>query len=268
MVEVPCGYQGRLACGLAIAAQLVHNDGHPVPLCELRSTEPMRKSLETRQLLLDTALKMLHKSGPSASVGHILLKEVVREAGLTLGAAYPHWSTQEAFRHDLAIAALRWRDRATVERTYEQIRHVFEAKGPLSEVLRLGSEGNLQSFPEDIAFLTSMALRASAIGHEDLVAASHTRHLESMAAFIELYTVVLATYGRRMRVPFTVDHLAALFAALMEGFALQTVAGEEHPRIALSASDPEIGGNPNVGRDWTLLAIAVATLVERMTEPS
>jgi hypothetical protein len=54
-----------------------------------------------------------------------------------------------------------------------------------------GPEANLQTFPDDIAFLTTLALRASAYGQPALVAASHQRHLDAMAAYGELYSTML-----------------------------------------------------------------------------
>lgn len=218
-----------------------------------------RRAEETRQLLLDTALEMLHARGPTAGVGHIQLKDVVRRTDLTLGAAYPHWESQEAFRRELAVAAVRWRDRGSTVRTYEHIREALESGGPLYEVLRLGAEGNLQSFPRDIGFLTNLALRASAHGQPELMDASHARHQESMQAFGELYSTVFIRYGRRMKSPFTIDHLTLAFAALSEGFGLQTASGQDHPRVEMPAG-------PGVGTEWTLLGVSVVALIERMTE--
>lgn len=85
---------------------------------------------------------------------------------------------------------------------------------PFHEVLRLGSEGNLQSYPKDLAFLTTLALRVSAYGHPHLVQVSWERHAEAMAAYGELYGQVLAHYHLRVKAPFTTAHLAESLAAL------------------------------------------------------
>jgi hypothetical protein len=50
-------------------------------------------------------------------------------------------------------------------------------------------------------------------------------------------------------------------AALSEGFAMQTMSGVPHPNYELD----DMG--PDVGRDWTLLAVAVEAVVDRLTEP-
>ncbi len=46
-----------------------------------------RTAQQTRDLILDTALRMLHEQGPTAGVSHVRLSEVLARAGLTTGAA-------------------------------------------------------------------------------------------------------------------------------------------------------------------------------------
>ena len=220
-----------------------------------------RTPAQTRGLILDTALRMLHEQGPSAGVSHIRLSEAVGRAGLTTGAAYRLWNDQQAFHDELAITAMRWRDAESTARTEAAIGPVMSTGGPWQEVIRRGSEANLQTYPDEIAFLTMLALRVSAYRQPQLVAASQQRHREAMQAYGRLYSTVLEVYRRRMRTPFTLDHLCSAFAALAEGFQVQAACGEPHPRLHID------GGDPLIGMDWTLLAVAAEALIERMTEP-
>lgn len=220
-----------------------------------------RTAQQTRGLIMDTALHMLHEQGPTAGVTHIRLSEVLDRAGLTTGAAYRLWDDQKAFHQELAVTAVRWRDDESTARTERAIGPVMMSGGPWQEVIRRGSEANLQTFPEEIAFLTMLALRVSAYRQPELVAASQRRHVEAMQAYGRLYSAVLATYRRQMRPPFTLDHLCSAFAALAEGFQVQAACGEPHPRVHIAADDPLLG------TEWTLLAVAAEALIERMTEP-
>lgn len=219
-----------------------------------------RTADQTRQLLMDVALGMLHERGPAAGVTHVRLTDVLDRAGLTTGAAYRLWTDQRAFHDELAIKAVRWRDRDSTEKTARQVLPIIAGGGPWQEVLRIGAEANLQSFPADIALLTTMALRASAYGQPALLAASHERHREAMTAYGQLYQVVLDAYGRRMKPPFTLDHLCSLFAALSEGFGLQAAAGERPGVVQIQSADPRIG------ETWTLLGVAAVALIEHLTE--
>jgi AcrR family transcriptional regulator len=220
-----------------------------------------RTAAQTRGLILDTALRMLHEQGPSAGVSHIRLSDAVGRAGLTTGAAYRLWDDQQAFHDELAITAMRWRDADSTARTEQAIGPVMTAGGPWQEVIRRGSEANLQTFPDEMAFLTMLALRVSAYRQPELVSASRQRHAEAMQAYGRLYAAVLTFYRRRMRPPFTLEHLCSAFAALAEGFQVQAACGEPHPRIDIDR------GTAGIGTEWTLLAVAAEALLEAMTEP-
>lgn len=50
-----------------------------------------RSAGDTRKLLIDVGIEILHERGANAGVGHIKLSEVVSRAGLTTGAAYRLW---------------------------------------------------------------------------------------------------------------------------------------------------------------------------------
>ena len=82
---------------------------------------PRRTGEQTKDLLIRTGLAMLLDRGITAGVSHIRLQEVVKRAGLTTGAAYRLWADQDAFHHDLAVAAARWRSDVPVAQTWGRI---------------------------------------------------------------------------------------------------------------------------------------------------
>lgn len=222
----------------------------------------MRRTLEeTRALLLETGLRCLYDKGLFVAVTHIRLGDVAREAGLTTGAAYRIWAGQEDFHRDLALAAIRHRDVASIQATFGRIHEAIAAKAPLAEVLRLGALAGLYPQGPTDPFIITLALRAASGSVPELAEASRARHGESMAAFEELYGALLRHYGRRMRPPFGIEALSHAIAALSEGFAMQTMSGVPHPTYELDDVEAE------VGRDWTLLGIALEAVVDRLTEP-
>lgn len=215
---------------------------------------------ETRKLLIDTGIEMLHRRGVSVSVTHIRLTEVVKRAGMTTGAAYRCWENQGAYHRDLAVAAAQWRDRGSVSETVESIETLVRGGAPLAEMLRVAADANLYSYPEDTPFLTTIALRTCAPA-DPAVAAAGRAHLSSaVEAFAALYAGLLRVYGRRMREPYTIRDLALALAALSEGFALQAVVGDGHDRV--TRKDVE----PGVGEDWSLFGCAAEAIVLRFTE--
>ena len=134
-----------------------------------------------------------------AGVGHLRLKDVARRAGLTTGAAYRIWPNQSAFHDDLAVTAATRRDEQPLTRTLKAVHDLVDAGAPLNDVLRRGAAAQLEGLigaddegsAESIGFRNSLALRAAALGNDELRAASLARHRESLDSFCQLYEVLL-----------------------------------------------------------------------------
>ncbi len=214
-----------------------------------------RSAEQTRQLLLDTAVQILHEKGPAAGVLHVRLSDVVARAGLTTGAAYRLWDDQQDFHDALAVAAMRWRDRSMLARTTNAAFAVVAQGGRLEDLLRAAGAANVQALPADNGIMTTLALRAAAYNQPSLLHASAERSQDMTASFGALYRELLRTYRLRMCAPFTLEHLSAGMSALVDGFGVQTACGELHPEVVLED-----------GR-WTLLGVCLTALVRHMTEP-
>ena len=216
---------------------------------------------ETRQLLLDVGIGLLYERGIHLGVTHIKLSDVVAAAGLTTGAAYRCWENQDAFYRDLAAAALLKREKMPVDETIARIAPLLAADAPLAEIVRTGAEANLHRYPEDTAYLTKIALRVCGPANDEMAEATQRRFKTSMDSYGSMYRELLGVFGRRMRHPYTVRHLALSLTALSEGFAVQAMSGTEHPRLERT----DLG--PRVGSDWTLFACGVQAVIEQFTEP-
>jgi AcrR family transcriptional regulator len=221
-----------------------------------------RTTEQTKQLLLDVGTRLVYERGVNVGVTHVKLSDVVAAAGLTTGAAYRCWENQDAFHRDLAAAAVRWRNDTPIANTVGHITRLVEDRAPLAEIIRAGAEANLYRYPDDVGFLTTIALRACGPTDESLAKAGRDRLETAVAEYSRMYDVLMGLYGRRMRRPFTIEHLTVALAALSEGFALQAMSGAPHPRIERPDTMPDAGSS-----DWTLLAYAVEAIVERFTEP-
>lgn len=222
----------------------------------------MRRTPEqTRRLLLDAGLELLHEHGAAPGVGHIRLQDVVARAGLTTGAAYRIWDNQGEYHRDLAVEAVSWRERPSIEATVNSIRHLIDSGAPLPEIVRVGCDANLHEFPDSLGFLLTIAVRAAAPADDVVLAASRHRYDEGLEAFEELYDAILHWSRRRMVAPLELDHFTRVAAALSEGFALHSITGATHPRVRVQAPGDDRE------RDWSLLGLAVMTMIDLMTEP-
>jgi len=216
---------------------------------------------ETRSRLLEAGVDLLHELGIHPGVTHVRLTEVAHRAGYSTSAAYRCWETQADFHRDLAIAALEWHDRALIADTTRMVRTIISAHAPWLEVLRVGGNSNVERTPAEVEFYIALAIRAASGCDPEVGLAADRRVTEGLDAHGELYSVLLDVYGREMRPPYTIDHLAAVIGALADGFAIQDVSGDKHPHLERD----EMG--EGVGRDWTLFACVLEILSERMTRP-
>jgi AcrR family transcriptional regulator len=107
---------------------------------------PRRTGDETRRLLIETGIALLHERGATAGVSHIRLQDVLKRAGLTTGAAYRLWPDQEHFHRELAVAATRWRDDVPITRTIAAIQDLVETRAPLFEVIRAATAAHVDGF--------------------------------------------------------------------------------------------------------------------------
>ena len=124
-----------------------------------------RSAEQTRQLLLDTAVTILHEKGPAAGVLHVRLTDVLARTGLTTGAAYRLWDNQQDFHDALAVAAMRWRDRSMLARTTAAAFAVVSAGGTLEDLLRATGAANVQELPADTGIIADNTIFKAKYGY-------------------------------------------------------------------------------------------------------
>lgn len=212
--------------------------------------------------MLAAGVELFLEAGPDVSVTRVKLAAAAQRAGYTTGAVYKCWARQEDFHRDLARAALSWRDRSSVADLIQGIRSAVDAGVPALEVLRIGSEWNSRQYADNgMRYFTFFSLRSAAVHDPELLAASDARVEEGLAAHVELYDTLLRSWGRRVRPPMTIEHIARLIAALDEGLAIQDAGRQRLPVVVREDLDER------VGREWTLLAMGLQALLDTFTEP-
>jgi AcrR family transcriptional regulator len=217
-------------------------------------------SRAARDSILAAGLDLLHCVGVRAGVTHIRLEHAARRAGYSTGAAYRCWPSQEEFHRELALAAMAWRDRGSNADVINSIRAAVDGGAPIDEVVRLGAAANVERTPDETDYFVPLVLRASARFDDELAVAARARVDDGIAAHEQLHEVLMTRYHRRVRAPLTLRDFSTIIAAVADGFAVQDV-GRAHPRVDVEPA------RSSVGREWTLLGIAVWALVDQLTEP-
>lgn len=214
---------------------------------------------EGRQVLLDAGRELAHDRPSAAPLEHVRLTEVAKRAGVSVGALYHYWESQDDYREDL-LDDLFSPDRYPPSAVPQMLEAVVEAGLPLSELVRLGAEAEFRRLSESPELRMLMAMWAP--GDAEVtprIAEQYQAVGERWAGF---YEEALAAYGLEIRPPFTYETMAALITALGEGLVVRSsIDAAAVPTDLEQATD---AGEPVA---WTLLGAAVLALLPALSRP-
>lgn len=211
-----------------------------------------------REAILRGAIDLLAERGLLAWLSDLRLRSAARRAGVSAGAAYRIWPTQHQFHRDVVKAVVTDRDGSAVSETVEAIRALVENDRDFDDVIVAGALANLHHRPRDDHYFDVLALRLVAASDAELQRDARERFHAGLDDYELLYAAMLRLTGRQVRPPLTVHELALVFAALGEGFAMQSSIGIDHP-ICTSADDRTAA--------VPLLAHLVRCITDVLTEP-
>jgi AcrR family transcriptional regulator len=200
---------------------------------------------QTRQELLEAGLDIL-RDEPRLDV--LNARSVSRKAGLSTGAFYYYWDTQEQYLTDLlslGLADRRFRWLQSVER---QVRKLTEKDTALEDVIEQATRWGIESVERDPMFLVQMSVWSRHAVDPESKEALAKLYRDFHNHFLPLYREILegGELNLEPRPPFTYDTLAVVVTALVEGLVLQR-------RLDPDAVPRDLFG-------WVLLALAALAL--------
>jgi AcrR family transcriptional regulator len=192
---------------------------------------------------------------PGLALAHVKLADVAQRAGVTKGALYHLWPSQEAYWRDLLQHLLSTDRLFGADRLATISAELIAARGE-QQTLREWANDLFDSVRDDPAFFARISLFAYL--DDELVRS--TLDQESRAAIDRLRPVLaaaVADMGRRPRSEGALGELAVQLAALLEGLCLKyRVDPDRTPDLP-----------PLRGRRLTLFAAAADALLHAYTEP-
>ncbi len=221
---------------------------------------PRRTKDQRRDDYLDVGAELVAETAlaggadPGLALAHVKLADVAERAGVTKGALYHLWPSQEAFWKDLLHHLL------GEQRLFgaNAIAAVAERFTPIEDGrAALRSFGNLlfDATRDDPTFFTRIAL-FSYLHDETVRAALDTEFRDSIHLVLPQVEAALEQMGRRMRDGVTVWDFAVSVGALLEGLCLQY-------RIDPSRT-PDL--DLDDGARWSLFAAGADGLLLAFTE--
>lgn len=235
---------------------------------------------ELRERVLSTAVAMLTESGgPTVSMAHLNLEELIRIADVPRSSVYRSWGSKEAFHVELMERMLEpgpegsYADEivSVAEAVLEQNRHrLGTAQGrraTLTEIVRRTVTESFHGAARSLAWrsFTALAVTVPTLDPPDrervlvALATSHARIVDRVA---DLYAEILPALGMRARDGFDVRTLVVTGSSAMDGL------------IRLSLTDPAtvVSRTVRPGPDgepveWELPAVAFLAIMDAMVEP-
>ncbi|GLK15708.1 TetR/AcrR family transcriptional regulator [Herbiconiux flava] len=238
---------------------------------------------EVRRRVLDVAMERVEGIGLTIGFEHIVMDDLIREAGVPRSSTYRLWDSKEAFVTELLIEIAReTSNKLTDDETLELSERILldhvdrladarERQQVLYEVIRVALEHNYRAVIDSVAWQSYVGLSATLLSHLDWPArveierallSGSAEFVERMAEFHRQFSAVL---GYRLRPEWDGDYrpYATVISAVVEGLGLRHLG---NPAIV----DARYRGPATITSDdaeWALPAIALLAVFERFLEP-
>ena len=188
------------------------------------------------------------------ALANVKVADVADRAGVTKGAVYHVWPSQEAYRKDLLERLLEHNRQTGIREMREVLEDPELLRGdPRSILLRYADEV-FDALKDDPAFFARFSFFVYAANPEvaELLASGDDGVIEDFGPYLEQY---LTLVGRRIREPFTTELLLISINSLFQGLCLR------------HRTSPELIEHP-VGPDGVgMYAHGLESLVLHFSEP-
>jgi AcrR family transcriptional regulator len=154
------------------------------------------------------------------ALANVKVADVADRAGVTKGAVYHVWPSQEAYRKDLLARLLEHNRQSGVREMSDLLRDVELLHGDPRTILLRHADYVFDALKDDPAFFARFSFFIYAANPEvsELLARGDDGIIEDFGPYVEMY---LGLIGRRIREPFSVALLLTSINALFMGLCLR-----------------------------------------------
>lgn len=239
------------------------------------------KGAELRELVLDTAERLLGDTGLTVSLDHLNMEELIRRVGVPRTSTFNEFGGKEGLITALILKMIRPDESqgaafspATLEvaqRVLSENQHrLVDQAGcdaVMRETIRLGAKQNYEDIISSTYWKTYMALSVSLAGLPverrtqvvEMLRLVEARFIDTMSSF---YDAMLPILRRRVRDGFDTRQIAATGSAVVEGVAERRFVNPELVETPIWQK-----GLDGDMVEWHLASVGFLSVIEGMTEP-
>ena len=208
----------------------------------------MRRSPEeSRRLLLAAGVDLVREQPIGPPLANLRVTEVAARVGLTIGAIYHYWDSQDTYRAAVLAELFEAEQFPAVHDVAKEVRRLSEQEVELLDAIRAAADLSWSAQLDNPTRLrTQLALWATADEEVHRLLRGQYRRLG--AQWKGLLDEGMPRFGLEPRPPHTTASIALTLTALLEGFFVRATVDEDV-----------------TGADF---ALAVAALVEGTTRPA
>ena len=214
---------------------------------------------EGRAALLEAGRAMTRAQPAGPPLEHIRLTDVAARAGVSVGALYHYWDTQDDYRDDLLddlFSPDRFEPTPTVP---ELVAALADDLQPIDEIVRQGADAEFETLRLSADLRVLMALWAA---DDPAIVPRIAAQFRSVGErWAVIYEAAFTAHGLEIRPPFTYATMAALFTAIGDGLAVR--ASVDPDSVPLDLAEPTAEGS----RAWGLLGCALVALLPVLSRP-
>jgi AcrR family transcriptional regulator len=189
--------------------------------------------------------------GEVEGLANVRVADVARRAGVSKGALYHIWPSQEAFRRDLVAHLLEREQAGALEDAARTARTLPPGAGA-DDALRVLAQAAFDRLKDDPAVYA----RFSFVPYVTEPELAHRLSREHRG-FTDYFVQYLRSVGRRVRPPFTVEHLAGMAEAYLFGCLIRYRTSPDAVETVI-----DVDGEP-----WSLYVFGLRALLRGLSEP-
>ena len=220
---------------------------------ERRTRRRRLPAAEAKQALLEAGRDYVYEHPLGEPLDHVRITDVAERIGLSIGAVYHYWESQDDYRDDLLDLLLSADEYPAVRQTGEVVAEAVAAEPPLEELVRAAATISFDALAE-VAGPERLVLALVAYGDDEIDARLGLQSRELSSRWAELFRTYFPRYDLEPRPPFTYDSIAVVLMGLVQGMNVRRVV------------DPEtVGGE--VAEGWDLVGSAALAFLLSACRP-